>query len=402
MNMTAKALLVGSALALALAGCSGSADQASTQSAAADSTASTIEQTESTQPEATTTDAQSTEPAQQAPAQQTPASNIQWTSAANGDEAAHAAGLDKFGIMGTINLDGTEFTNPSFGHAPGIVQGAYTTGDVTLVVRKANAENAGSISDRAESEFAQKWNKSIEGLDVASWGPAKGAATVITWKDGDYTYGVTYRTANDSNTLDNDEVAILVKAIKEANVPAPANSTPAAAPAANNDNANSTAPAANADQNNSTTEEVKPATTDTEAPADQGYITNAEAKSKVADKSEGDADEVYAEYVDGHYFVTEWIDGVQHTYEVDAETGEVWEHTSAYNADGSSVHTTIDENGAIDIIEDDGKGNVTSSTNVWSDEYGDTWLVTTTDADGNSYAYYVDGNGNVYDADLDV
>lgn len=379
MKMNAKAFIAGSALVLALAGCSGQAEQTSTQASTAEST---VAQTESVQPETTATETQSTEAPQPAA---TP--SVQWTQAGNAEEAAQNAGVERFGVMGTINLDGTEFTNPAFAYASGITQATYTAGDVTLVVRKANDANAASISDRAEADFPEKWNKNYEDLDITMWGPAKGAATVITWKDGGFTYGVTYQTTSDTNTLDTDEVAVLVKAIKEANIVPPADAPQPAQPAQPGEEA----PA----------EDVKPATTDTEAPADSGYITNAEAKSKVAEQSGQEADEVYAEYVDGHYFVTEWVDGVEVTYEVDAETGEVWEHTFTRNADGSTTFTTMTEDGAVEVVENNAEGSVvTSSTPVYNDEYGQTWLVTSTDSNGNYYAYYVDGNGNMYDADF--
>ncbi len=378
MRMSTKAFAVSATLVLALAGCGAQPQQTNSQPAP--------EQTKTETTEAAPAE-QSTPAPEPAPAPAT-TSNIQWTQAGAGDEAARAAGIDKFGVMSTIRLDETEFTNPAFANASGIVQATYTAGDKTLVVRKANEQNAGSVTDQPASSFAQTWNKKYEDLDVTMAGPAKGATKIATWKDGDFTYGITFQTASDSNTLDSEEVAVLVKALKEANINTPdAN----AKPEANTEN--------KADDKG----EQKTATTDTEAPADSGYISNAEAKNKVAETTGKEADETYAEYVDGHYFVTQWIDGQEVTYEVDAQTGEVWEHTSTYFDDGSSIHTTMTEDGALEVVENDTKGNstVTSSTLVYSNKYGQTWLVTTTDSEGNVTAYYVDDAGNVYDTSID-
>ena len=215
MRMSTKAFAVSATLVLALAGCGAQPQQTNSQQAPEETKTETTEAA----PAAQSTPAPAPEPAA--------TSNIQWTLVGAGDEAARGAGIDKFGVMSTTRLDETEFTNPAFAHATGIVQATYTNGDKTLTVRKANEQNAASVTDQPASSFAQTWNKKYEDLDVTMAGPAKGATKIATWKDGDFTYGITFQTASDSNTLDSEEVAILVKALKEANINTPdANAKP--------------------------------------------------------------------------------------------------------------------------------------------------------------------------------
>ena len=145
-------------------------------------------------------------------------STIKWTDAANAEEAAKGAGFEKFGVPGDITLNGTKFENPKFAYTQGVAQATYESGAMTLVVRKASGTHTAPLSDRDTTTFASKWTNSIEGLDVTLCGATQGNATVMTWTDGTADFGVTYQgTGGEEISLNADQSAAVVKAIKEAN-----------------------------------------------------------------------------------------------------------------------------------------------------------------------------------------
>ncbi len=391
MKFSVKAVTISSALVLALAGCSAAQSTSATSGSAANqqSTSQSAQATSATDSAA----AQSTAPSQTA----APASKVQWTTVGSAEEAAKNAGLPKFGVIGTITLNGIEFKNPTFGASTGIAQAVYENGAASLIIRKATDAAAANVTDRAQSEFKEAWKKDYAELDETLWGPAKGAATVMTWKDGDATYGVTFQgLGGDELTMDSDECAIIVNSLKGANVPDP---EPAAAPAAPAAQAGNNAGDNNSQANN---EEARKATQDTEAPANSGYISNEEAKKKVTSQGNGTPDNVVAEFDDGVYFVTTTEDGIEYTYEVNAATGEVITHTASKNDDGSYTFTTMSEDGATEIIDSAVDGSTVSTTLVRSDDYGAVWLVTKRDPEGNLVSYYVTGEGAYQEANLDM
>ena len=189
-STAAKSLAVGAALTLALAGCGASNSQSASTSSASTSSASTVEQKVST---------------------------TKFNDVASAEEAAKGAGLEKFGVMDKITLDGKEFKDPKFSYADGVAQAIYETDGITLVVRKGASKHSAPITDADLASFANKWNKDYEELAVTLYGPSKGAASVLTWNDSSLDYGVTYQSANNDQTIDSDEANEVVKAIKEAN-----------------------------------------------------------------------------------------------------------------------------------------------------------------------------------------
>ena len=189
-STAAKSLAVGAALTLALAGCGASNSQSASTSSASTSSASTVEQKVST---------------------------TKFNDVASAEEAAKGAGLEKFGVMDKITLDGKEFKDPKFSYADGVAQAIYETDGITLVVRKGASKHSAPITDADLASFANKWNKDYEELAVTLYGPSKGAASVLTWNDSSLDYGVTYQSPNNDQTIDSDEANEVVKAIKEAN-----------------------------------------------------------------------------------------------------------------------------------------------------------------------------------------
>ena len=288
------------ALALALAGCA--APAASSSSAAP----------ETSSPSAS---ASSSAPA-------TPA--ISWTTVKTADEAAKGAGIGTFGVMETIEIDKTTYKDPAFSYAEGVASANYETGAIGVIVRKADGKHTAPLTDRDYAEFAETWTKTYEDLDVTLYGPAKGAATVVTWKDGTAEYGVTYQgLGGEEVTMDSDDVEAIVEGIKKANAQEPGKS--------------------------------EPANTGSE------YISEQAAKdAAVTFMSSGVPIEVTAELVVGgdapHYLVTaNYGGGDIKTVEVDALTGEVWPSTytggdDAVDNDGDDAD---DDNAGSSYISDD-------------------------------------------------
>ena len=201
---------------------------------------------------------------------------------------------------------------PAFSYAEGVANANYETGAIGVIVRKADGNHTAPLTDRDATEFAEAWTKSYEGLDVTLHGPAKGAATVVTWKDGTAEYGVTYQgLGGEEVTMDSDDVAAIVKGIKEANTEQPV-----------------------------VKNESKPANTEASAESStkSEYVSEQTAMdAAVAYMNSGVPDEVAAELVEGsdapHYVVTINYGGDIQTVEVDALTGDVWSATDADNDD---------------------------------------------------------------------
>ena len=194
-------LAAAAALAFTLAGCgtqsaSSSAESSEAMSASDVSASSSVESS----------------PAAQA------VSTVKFTTVKTADEAAKGAGINKFGVFDKIVVDDAEYKDPAFGYAEGVAEATYENGAIALIVRKADGKHTAPLTDRDKTEFAQKWTKSYESLDVTCYGAAKGAATVVTWADGTQEFGVTYQgLGGEEVSLDSDDVAAVVKALKEAN-----------------------------------------------------------------------------------------------------------------------------------------------------------------------------------------
>ncbi len=188
-------------LALALVGCGSSGSSASSAS----SESSALSAAEPTISSSASAPSQSATP-------------INWTKVKSAEEAAKGAGFDKFGIMDQIIANDIVFNEPAFAYSDGVAQALYETGATAIDVRKADGSHKTPLSDRDKTEFAKTWTKSYEDLDVTLYGPATGAATVFSWADGTQQYCVTFQgLGGEEVSMDSDDVAIIVKGIKEAN-----------------------------------------------------------------------------------------------------------------------------------------------------------------------------------------
>lgn len=198
-NATAtKTFAVGAALTLALVGCgannSSQASSSASSSSASASSSSVVEQKEAI---------------------------ISWTNAGSAEEAAKGAGLDKFGVIPSLTLDGKEFKDPKFSYAGGVAQAVYETDGVKFILRKGASGHTTPLTDRDLTSFKNKETTSIDGTDVTEYGAAHGASTVLTWNENSYDYGVTYQAADKGDaSIDAKEVDEIVRAIKGANAAA--------------------------------------------------------------------------------------------------------------------------------------------------------------------------------------
>lgn len=238
-----------------------------------------------------------------------------------------------------------------------------------------------ALTDRDKTEFSNTWTKPYEGLDVTMYGPAKGAATVVTWADGTASYGVTYQgLGGEEVTMDSDEVAAIVKGIKEANT-----------------------------KKEKTEKKEEPAQVEEPVQEQQASdpsegqltITQEDATRAAEEASGGQAVSAYQDYIDGHGWV--WVIGTNdengnvNTYYVD-------NYGNPYNAEfdsNSSTEMTISEDEACAIAEDASGGKTTNAYAEETEAHGLCWHVTTEDENGNVNEYHVDNNGNAFNIEFE-
>lgn len=376
-SFAGKTFVIGSALALALAGCGGGQPE-QTQGEAPAQTQETTQTQDSTAAQdssTTATGTTSTDAANPANGNQTAAT--QMTSASSAMEAASGAGLSSFGVMDSFTLEENTFANPTFAYSTGVAQATYEQGAIAIIVRKGDANGNAQLTDRALSEFKQNWNKSIGDIQVTLYGSAKGAATYFTWKSGTSAYGVTYQgLGGDEMSMDSDDVALLVRSITDVDAAAAAAAAQAAATASQGaqtqTNANDQS-AANSQNNQNGEQQQQNGATNTNTNANANTNTNktgtaagSNAASSTPESvvSHDDAMDVVIEDLgilpehmsstfitneNGAYYLVVSADGDEvHYYEIDAVTGEV---TNAYTEyldeiisedDGSADHVEVD------------------------------------------------------------
>ena len=155
---------------------------------------------------------------------------VTWAPAGNAADAAKVAGLQTMGAPAEIVLGGNQYHNPSYVTAGSVAQATYEAPATKLVLRKAGSNHQAPMSDRAESEFAHRWSQNVDGINVALWGASEGRATVLTWaangaEANGAEYCVTYQgLGGDEMSMSADEVANVVRAVRDANATQPAQS----------------------------------------------------------------------------------------------------------------------------------------------------------------------------------
>ncbi len=329
-NATAtKTFAVGAALALALAGCGANSSSQSSSSASSSSASSSsaVQQKEAT---------------------------VNWTTAGSADEAAKGAGLDKFGVIESLTLDGKEFKNPQFSYAGGVAQATYETDGVKFILRKGANGHSAPIADRDLTSFKNKETASIDGTDVTEYGAAHGASTVLTWNENSSDYGVTYEAANNGDaSMDAKEVDEIVRAIKGAN----ANAQQQSASSSSQQQGSSSQQQSSQQQSNNNQQQ-----------SNNGGGTNASYGSEQATQialsyfgaggaAKGPANNVSVNGpIEGGgttYYTVSFDLGAAHCQcNVDATDGHVY--AASETTDG--VETNLDENGNPDLVYDHNTG----------------------------------------------
>ena len=197
-SVALRSCAVGMALALSLVGCSqGQPEQASQENAPAQTTQQ---------------DAGNATPSQQAVPQT-------WTEVKSVMDAAQGAGINGFGVPENVSVGGAPFSNPQYAYGEGVAQVTYNQDYASLIVRKADASHASSISDRNPSEFEHTWKQSVSDVDVTCYGAFEGLATLVTWTDSGSEYGITYREADgeEGGGMYEEDVESLVDSVMRAN-----------------------------------------------------------------------------------------------------------------------------------------------------------------------------------------
>ena len=357
------AMAAAAVLAFALAGCG---SQASSSASASSSSSSASEAVASSSSAVSQT-----------------ASTVKFTDVKSADEAAKGANISKFGVFDKITLDGAEFKNPKFGYADGVAQATYENGAIALIVRKADGKHTAPLTDRDKTQFANTWTKSYEGLDVACYGAAKGAATVINWTDGTAEYGVTYQgLGGEDVTLDSDEVGSIVKALKQAN----AKEEPKKEEAKQ-------------EQDENPDGEIGDSGKDALNGMDPEAIIWQQGLGEVVNTTQ-------VQLNDGKWYwevTTRGSDGSEATYVIDVNgnvsnvSGDQGDNDNG-NPDGEIGDSGADVLDGMDpeaIIWEQGLGEVVNTTQVQLNHGKWYWEVTTRGSDGSEQTYVIDVNGNV-------
>lgn len=314
-----------------------------------------------------------------------------WKDAKTAEEAAKGAGFELFGVPESLKIDDLTFENPTYSYADGVARASYETGAAGLFLHKADGKHEAPLTDRNTDEFASTWTKEYDGIEVTMYGQAKGATTVMTWKDGTQEFGVTYQgLGGEELSMDSDTCAEIVKAVREANV----------------------AKTENADEKKDDKKDEQQQNTET---TNDAYIGEDKAKS-IAINAAGNAENVTCELQTGgdaaHYNVTLTTGGVTYLYEIDAYTGAIWtinevngnsaSASSSANTGSETTNTSADstknpytKDQAIALFEAQSGAKASSAELFEHETIGWVWKVSGTDASGTYWEGLVDSKGSV-------
>lgn len=235
--------------------------------------------------------------------------------------------------MDSFKIGGNVFDNPSFSYVDGAAQATYETGAIGLFVRKSDDAHTSLLTDRSASEFPNTWTKSYEGLDVTLYGEDKDAATVFTWNDGTYGYGVTYQgLGGEEVTMTSSEVASIVKNIKAANVASKKQDSKDSAAKSESSASSTQSPGRNASLANQ-----------------QGAYTDDEMNYDSDEETEEGMDEDQAVTIAERTSGGEYVDAEQ--VETD-EYGTVWQVTTEDEEGNVSTYYVDEEGETYDVREE--------------------------------------------------
>lgn len=178
-------IIAAAVLAMALAGCasSGSGSASAASSAASDSSASASAASESSASAESSASVGMANP---------------WSEAIDANAAAEGAGLVKFVVPATVEIDNIVFENPTFKYMENIAQADYANGNATFTIRKGQGVT-GTEFTGDYNQYAKTWTQDIEGKEVLCYGNQDGVANLATWEAFDCSYALYCNDAADGS-----------------------------------------------------------------------------------------------------------------------------------------------------------------------------------------------------------
>ena len=141
-----------------------------------------------------------------------------WSSAANAEEAAEGAGLDKFVVPAGAEISLGPVNVMEYRYMEGIAEADIPIAAVEMTIRKGKASGAdvadGDISGDY-NEYKHEWTTKAGDAEVKCFGNEEGAATKAIWGSGEYYYSITAYGAGgeDDFGLSEEDLTALVKGI---------------------------------------------------------------------------------------------------------------------------------------------------------------------------------------------
>ena len=273
-----------------------------------------------------------------------------WTTVASAADAASAVGLARFGLPAGIALGDLWYENPTYSWAGGVAQATYETGATALVVRKGAVDaHSAPLTDRTEAEFAYKYQLDVDGLHLTLLGATAENATVVTWRDGNVEYGITWQgLGGEEMAMSKDDAVRLARTIRDANAEPQRQQTQQQAPV---QQPQQQAPV----QQQAQDEQVTPAGLISSGEATNIAITYVAGGNNVSNVG----CELSSVSTEPRYVVTFHYDDADYLVKVGARDGSVWYATAIYN-DGTTSDVT-------DVTKDSDTEETTDEQDVTND-----------------------------------
>lgn len=164
---------VAAVLAMALAGCASGGSSAAS-SAASGSSASVSAASESSASAESSASVGMANP---------------WSEAIDANAAAEGAGLVKFIVPSSVDIDNIVFENPTFTYMENVAQADYVNGTADFTIRKGQGVT-GVEFHGDYNEYAKTWTQNIEGKEVMCYGNQDGVSNLATWEAFDCSYAI--------------------------------------------------------------------------------------------------------------------------------------------------------------------------------------------------------------------
>ena len=131
-----------------------------------------------------------------------------WTEATTAEEAAQGAGLESFSVAGKISAGGKTLSNPTYSFTSTVAQATYGKDSVRVLARKGTGSSGPELHGDYNN-YPAIWSQDQDGITILCAGDEQGAAKLVEWSFGGYSFSATVEEAS----MSADEVAKLVKSI---------------------------------------------------------------------------------------------------------------------------------------------------------------------------------------------